>query len=284
MNRNLDISTLRSFVTIVEAGGMTNAANRLHMTQSAISMQIKRLEEALGMKVFNRANRKVTTSREGEQLLSFARRMLVLNDEAIGRLTGPQFQGTISLAVPGDLVYPHIPKVMSAFARECPRAKLKLTTGLTVDLLNQHKKSKHDIVLTTEMTVPKDGELLATEQLIWVGARGGRAFAESPLPIGFTNGCSFSRAAIDSLENAGIDWVDSIDADEIESAIVSVAADFAITAEMASWKHPSYEPIEADSLPTLPACHVMMYQSGNEQSDAIATLSQLIRNAFNESS
>jgi len=237
---------------------MTNAANRLHMTQSAISMQIKRLEESLGMKVFNRANRKVTTSREGEQLLSFARRMLALNDEAVGRLTGPQFQGTISLAVPGDLVYPHIPKVMSAFARACPRAKLKLTTGLTVDLLNQLKKSKHDIVLTTEMTLPKDGELLATEQLIW-------------------------SAAIDSLEGAGIDWVDSIDADEIESAIVSVAADFAITAEMASWRHPSYEPIEMDSLPKLPACHVMMYQSGSDQSDAIETLSQLIRDAFSES-
>ncbi len=283
MNRNLDISTLRSFVTIVEAGGMTNAANRLHMTQSAISMQIKRLEDSLGMKVFDRANRKVTTSREGEQLLSFARRMLALNDEALGRLTGPQFQGTVSLAVPGDLVYPHIPTVLSSFARACPRARVKLTTGLTVNLLNQHKKRKHDIVLTTEMSRPKDGELLATEQLIWVGAKGGRAYTEQPLPIGFTNGCSFSRAAIESLEAAGIDWVNSIDADEIESAIVSVAADFAITAEMANWKHPSYEPIEIDTLPPLPHCHVMMYQSDKQPSDAAETLMQLIRDAFNKS-
>ena len=93
MPRNLDLTSLRSFVTVAEVGGVTRAAGYLNLTQSAVSMQIKRLEDALGMTLFLRAARKLALSPEGEQLLSYVRRMLALNDEALSTLSATCCEG-----------------------------------------------------------------------------------------------------------------------------------------------------------------------------------------------
>ena len=98
--RNFDLSTLRSFVAIAESGSMTRAAARLFMTQSAISMQIKRLETSLDLSVFERSAQGMKPTTAGEQLLHFARQMLELNDEAWGRLTSPDYEGQVRLGVP----------------------------------------------------------------------------------------------------------------------------------------------------------------------------------------
>lgn len=100
MIRNLDLTSLRSFVAIADAGGVTRAAGFLNLTQSAVSMQIKRLEEVLGCDVLDRSARKVGLTAEGEQLLGYARKMLALNDEAFHRLTTDVHEGEIVLGVP----------------------------------------------------------------------------------------------------------------------------------------------------------------------------------------
>ena len=107
--RNLDITTLRSFVAVAESGGVTRAAGFLHLTQSAVSMQLKRLEELLGLDLFDRSGRTIALTASGEQLLVFARRMVALNDEVITRLTDQAYEGEITLGVPHDIVYPAIP-------------------------------------------------------------------------------------------------------------------------------------------------------------------------------
>ena len=109
MIRNFDLTALRSFVAISDAGGVTRAAGFLNLTQSAVSMQIKRLEDMLQIEVLDRTGRKVALTAAGEQLLGYARRMLALNDEAFGRLTHNSFEGEIVLGVPHDIVYPNIP-------------------------------------------------------------------------------------------------------------------------------------------------------------------------------
>ena len=127
--RNLDMGTLRSFVTIADAGSMTQAASRLFMTQSAISMQIKRLESALGLNVFERSAQGMKTTSEGEQLLQFANQMLALNDEAMGRLTSPDYEGVIRFGSPCDVIYPHIPRVLKEFSRDFPPGSAQVFLG-----------------------------------------------------------------------------------------------------------------------------------------------------------
>ena len=105
MARNLDMTALRSFVTVADAGGVTKAAAQLNLTQSAVSMQLKRLEEMIGQPLLDRSARAIALSPQGDQLLGYARRMLALNDEAWGRLTNQAFEGEITLGVPRDIVY-----------------------------------------------------------------------------------------------------------------------------------------------------------------------------------
>ena len=130
MIRNLDLSALRSFVTAAEAGGVTRAAHRLNLTQSAVSMQLKRLEEAMGLPLIDRSGRSIALTPEGEQLLGYGKRIIALNDEAWGRLTGSAFEGEIAFGVPHDIIYPHVPQVLSAFAAAYPRVKVQLTRSI----------------------------------------------------------------------------------------------------------------------------------------------------------
>ncbi len=119
--RNLDMTALRSFVAVADHGGVTRAAGVLNFTQSAVSMQLKRLEEMLDVVLLNRSNRKIALTASGEQLLGYARRIIDMNDEAMSRLTSEIFEGEIVIGVPHDMVYPVIPRGLQRFNDEFPR-------------------------------------------------------------------------------------------------------------------------------------------------------------------
>jgi DNA-binding transcriptional LysR family regulator len=121
MPRNLDIAALRSFLTVAEAGTVTGAASQLNLTQSAVSLQLKRLEDAFGCAFFERSGRGVTLTSQGEQLVGYARRLLSINDETWLRISGSEFAGEIQLGSPDDLLYPRVPLVLRAFTRATPR-------------------------------------------------------------------------------------------------------------------------------------------------------------------
>ena len=104
MPRNLDLTALRSFVTVAETGGVTRAAGFLNLTQSAVSMQLKPLEESLNVPLLDRSSRSIALTAAGEQLLGYAKQMVALNDEAWGRLTAEEFEGEITLGVPHDII------------------------------------------------------------------------------------------------------------------------------------------------------------------------------------
>ena len=137
MPRNLDLTALRSFAAVADAGGVTRAAALLNLTQSAVSMQLKRLEESLGLALLDRSARTIALTAQGEQLLAYARRLLALNDEAWGRLTHPAFEGVIDFGVPHDIIYPHVPGVLQRFAAAYPRVKLQLHSLYTSGLKEQ---------------------------------------------------------------------------------------------------------------------------------------------------
>ena len=134
MPRNLDLTALRSFVTVADAGGVTRAAGLLNLTQSAVSMQLKRLEEQLGLALMDRSGRTIGLTAAGEQLLGYGKRLLALNDEVYGRLTAQEYEGELRLGVPHDIIYPYMPRVLKAFSAAFPRMRVQLTSALTVTL------------------------------------------------------------------------------------------------------------------------------------------------------
>ena len=168
--RNLDLGTLRSFVTIAETKNMTRAATRLHMTQSAISMQIKRVEESLDLTLFERTKKGMETTSAGEQLLHYAKQMIELNDEAWSRLTASEYEGRITLGVPADIINPQVPNVLRAFCQAFPRVQVTLASSLSHALLEQFDKGAFDVVLTTLRQPDNNGEVISTQRLLWTGA------------------------------------------------------------------------------------------------------------------
>lgn len=174
MIRNLDLRALRSFVAVADAGGVTRAAGFLNLTQSAVSMQIKRLEDMLQVELLDRSGRKVALTAAGEQLIGYARRMLALNHEAFGRLTHNSFEGEIVLGVPHDIVYPNIPQVLQRFNHDYPKMKVTLLSSVTRSLIDQFGRGECDIILATEDGRGIGGETLVELPLVWIGAPGGR--------------------------------------------------------------------------------------------------------------
>ena len=148
--RNLDLATLRSFAAVAETGGVTRAARLLNLTQSAVSMQLKRLEDMLDLKLLERAGRGVALTSSGEQLLAYARRMVALNDEIYARLTDEALEGEIRFGVPEDILYPVIPRILQSFHAAYPRMQVRLITAHTFSLLERHGNGEFDLILTTE--------------------------------------------------------------------------------------------------------------------------------------
>jgi DNA-binding transcriptional LysR family regulator len=279
--RNLDLGTLRSFATIADSGSMTRAASRLFMTQSAISMQIKRLENNLGLSVFDRSAQGMTTTLEGEQLLHFAHQMLAINDEAMGRLTSPDFEGQIRLGVPCDVIYPHIPGVLKEFSRDYPRVQVKLSSGRTFLLREQFDQGSQDIVLTTEKEPAKGGRVISTQSLNWTGAEQGNAWKKRPLPLGISKSCAFRSSAIEALDDAGIAWVDIVASEDVLAGEAMASADLCLLAELDWVKSSGRVAIEhGGQLPELPEFSIVLYGGESPGNNLAQTLVEYILRVY----
>lgn len=279
--RNFDLGTLRSFVTIADAGSMTRAAARLFMTQSAISMQIKRLETGLGFSVLERSGQGMTPTAEGEQLLHFANQMLALNDEAMGRLTSSEFEGQIRLGVPGDVIYPHIPVILREFSRDYPRVQVRLSSAQTYTLKRELDEGLQDIVLTTEKSAGSGGQIISTQPLVWTGAADGVAWKKRPLPLGFAKICAFRSGVTGALDEAGIEWVDIVTSADATASEAMTSADLCVTAELESAIHSSRVIIDhGGQLPDLPRHSIVLYSNDSPENQIAGTLLEYLRRAY----
>ena len=281
MPRNLDLTALRSFVAVLETGGVTRAAQQLHLTQSAVSMQLKRLEESLGQPLLDRAGRGVAPTAQGEQLLAYGRRMLALNDEVWSRMTDKAYEGEILFGVPSDIVYPHVPSILRRMDREYPRVRVKLISSYTIKLKEMLETGAADLILTTETDTPSGAECVAVQEMIWAGAPGGTAWRNRPLRLAFERKCLFRPWALEALDRANIPWEMAVDTGSTRTVEATVAADLAINALLESATGPAFERIaHGGALPDLPSSRINMYrapQSVGEPQDALA---DMVRGAY----
>lgn len=279
--RNLDVTTLRSFVAVADLGGVTKAAGFLNLTQSAVSMQLKRLEELLGIGLLDRSGRTIALTAEGEQMLGYARRMVSLNDEVIRRLTHEEFEGTITLGVPHDIVYPVIPRVMQQFSVAYPRVRVNLITSFTTALRAQFERGKCDLILTTEAESGAGAEGLCTLPLVWIGAPGGASWRRRPLRLASGNNCVFRPRALRALEQSGIEWELSVNTDSDRTIEATISADLGVGAMIEGTEPPHQEVIDhGGALPKLGFQHINMYGAEAGKGDLIGHLADLLRNGF----
>src|SRR4051794_6925668 len=233
----LDLELLRSFVSVIDAGGFTRAGERVHRTQSTVSQQIKRLEEDVGQPLLNRNGKDVTPTEAGERLLSYARRLLALAEEARDVMARPGSEGAIRLGVPEDFAAYRLTKLLAAFSRSHPGLRLDVRADQSTHLRRDLERGDLDLALFKRAAGEKTGIAVWPERVHWVTSKSRpRHTSEGSVPlIGFPAGCLYRSRAVHALESAGRNWHMAYTSSSLAGIQAAVAAGMglSIMSEMA---------------------------------------------------
>jgi DNA-binding transcriptional LysR family regulator len=212
---NFDLDVLRSFVTGMELGSFARAADHLGRSTSAVSAQLKKLEEQAGVPVFRKSGRGLALTDAGETMLAYARRLLDLNDEAATVIAGADLAGRVRFGVQEDLGEALLPEILGRFARAHPRACIEAHVARNADLLNRVASAELDLAIAwgdrSDRSGYPAGEQLAEVPMRWIGPVGAKIAwqpsSADPLPlVMFEAPCLFRVAATNALDKAGISW------------------------------------------------------------------------------
>lgn len=208
MSFAFDLDLLRTFAAVVDCGGFTRAAERVHLTQSTVSQQVKKLESNLGHTLLlrDKSTGGVQTTEEGEILLSYARKILAAAQEAMDAMSTPQAPKTVRLGVPEDFAGRRLIDLLSGFSTASPHIRLDTVSGWSTELRRLLDAGEIDLALIKRE--PGDGACLASwkEELVWVDSAS-RPVRDEVVPLAvFPVGCIYRERAIHAIERSGRRW------------------------------------------------------------------------------
>lgn len=255
------IDLLRTFLAVVESGGVTPAAAALNMSQAAASQQVKRLEEMLACRLFERAGRGLALAPAGERLLAPAQRLVAQSDELLSSMRAPAFAGEVRLGVPYDIIGSFVPGILRRFARAQPRVRVSLVCEDSKVVRQQLRAGGVDLALTTETECGRHGETLRTDRLVWVGIPGGDAHLKDPLPVSLgAPTCVFRPVAIEALGKARRDWRAVCEVSRLEPVHAAIEAGLAVAPLLRSSVPERFEILGRHArLPALPEFRINLY-------------------------
>jgi DNA-binding transcriptional LysR family regulator len=260
---DLDPDLLKAFLAVAEHRSFTRAAAVLHRTQSAVSMQIKRLEERLDVTLLHRSKAGVGLTASGEGLRDYARRILALNAEAVGLMRERKAGGVIRLGVMDDYGTSVIPPLLASFAATHPPIRIEVETGLTY-AMPARLGEVYDLVIAMHPEGAGGGELLRRKRAVWAASTSCGIENDEPLPVAlFPRGCLFRQWAADALDAAGRPWRLAFVSPSV--AAVSIAAQgLAVTVMKAGTFPPSLRPLSVrDGMPPLPGAEIRLHRAPN---------------------
>ncbi|WP_066471933.1 LysR substrate-binding domain-containing protein [Bosea sp. WAO] len=278
MRPPIDTELLKTFVTIVETQSFTRTGDRLHRTQPAISMQIRRLEEALGKEVFDRTRRQVQLTREGEVLLHYARRILSLSDEAMSRIGQAGLAGVVRIGTSDDYANILLPEILRRFAQAHAEIQVDIVCDNGVAIERRLKDGLIDLALVACRGMVTEEELIRTEELVWIAATPSQAKSR-PLPLAvFPEGCVCRTTMMDALDAAGRDWRVGFSSDNIGAIHVAVRSGMGISAVERSLVPAGVRILDqAEGLPRLASVHLCLKLNRNSASPVLDALADEIR-------
>ncbi|MCM2404181.1 LysR substrate-binding domain-containing protein [Rhizobium sp. S153] len=281
----LDNDILRTFVAISETGSFTTAADRVFRTPSAVSMQIKKLEEQLNATLFLRDARSVTLTESGETLLPYARRMLALSNEAVGRFRMPEMKGVVRLGAPDDIGERFMPTILRRFAEVYPAIMVDLTVDTSSQLRRRLQEQRLDLTLINcaPGVVSHEGEVIHTEHLVWAGAKCGTAHLRDPLPVSiWEDGCCWRADALARLDKDKRQYRIAYLSAHTMAQRAAVIADLAVAPLPRSYLTDDMVALgNKHGLPELGSFEVRLL-TGAETSETIRAVADSVRFAFSE--
>jgi DNA-binding transcriptional LysR family regulator len=206
----LDVDLLRTLVAIADTGSFNRAARAVFRTPSAVSMQMKKLEEQVGRPLFAKDGRSVILTPDGEALVSYGRRILKLAEEALARFRAPQVAGTVRLGAPDDFATRFVPDILARFAASYPHVEVDVAVLASRDLAAMLETGELDVALLSSGSANSPinpVSVVHRERLVWAGLRHGCAHERRPLPLALSNvGCAWRTMALEALDRAGIQY------------------------------------------------------------------------------
>lgn len=261
---NIDTLQLKSFIAIAETGSFSQAGRSVGRTQSALSLQIKNLEQALGCLLFNRTNRKITLTQEGEIFLGYATQIIQLQREVYSRIKEPEITGEIRLGTPEDFASHYLPDVLAKFRKNHPQVQLNVACDLTLNLLEGFQQSNFDMILVKrDPQRVKGGSKVWREPLVWAAADHYRP--EKPLSLVLSpQPCIYRARALAALERIRKPWYISYTSPSLAGTIAAVKAGFGITVLPANMLPAGIHPIRKEfKLPELADAEIALMKCEN---------------------
>jgi len=282
MARNLDTALVRTFVTVADMASMTAAAKALHLTQGAISQQIKRLEDVLGGSLLDRDRRGLRLSPLGERLFGKAKRLLSLNDEIWTDATTRSAEGRVRLGVPYDLVGTCLAPVLKTYAEAYPQVQISLVCASSPDLADALADGGIDLAVIEEPVGASAGECLSIEPLVWVGAKAGNAHLKRPLPVSMVaDTCAFRPLVLAALSDQGVAWRTVFENGNIDATTATVRTDLAVTTWLAATVPPDLAILGTEAgLPALPNFAINLHLPQRDATAATQEFARFIRDGF----
>jgi len=199
---NLDVDLMKTFLAIADTGSFTRAADEVHKTQSAVSMQMKRLEDLLGRPLFARDGRASRFTADGERLIEYARRMVAINDEAVSAFTRPELTGTVRFGTPDDYADRFLPEILARFSRTHPQITVDVDCLNSTVLVERARRGEIDLAIVTLGCEVSGGKAVRREPLVWVTSARHSVHLLDVLPVA-TPLCEWRKMVVRSLEKQG---------------------------------------------------------------------------------
>jgi DNA-binding transcriptional LysR family regulator len=281
----IDPDLLRSFVLIAEGGSFTRAAKAVGRTQSAVSMQIRRLEETLGQPLLLRGPRGVETTPHGAWLLERAKRLLAMHDEIFATFRAPAVSGTVRLGTPDDYALRWLPGILARFAEVHPAVEVVVTCAPSNELVERLENDEIDLTLLSGGNERPGmvGQPLWRAGLRWIGSSAHATHRRSPIPLATAQPrCVWHRAAVHALDEAGLPWRVAYTSTSQAGTLAPALAGLAVTIGLPGPLPAGLRFLGAeDGMPPLPDFAIVLF-TGRGGGPVVETLAEAIRAGFAE--
>jgi DNA-binding transcriptional LysR family regulator len=275
----LDSDLLRSFLAVARAGSITGAAQGLNRTQSAVSVQTKRLESKLGVVLFERRARGVKLTTAGERLLGQAHQILALLDQVAREFRRETVEGPVAVGIPEEYGGSILPAILGDFARSHPQAEVSVQCGFSTGFAAAVTKGELD--LAVYLAGPQDvaGEFLMSEETIWAASRNLAVPVGGSVPLVlFDRSCWWREAAIVALEQAGRAYRIAFTSESVAGVRAAVAAGLGVGVLAAGWLAADMRRLGlADGLPQLGPSRLVLFTGRRAQAPPVAAMARVIR-------
>ncbi|WP_395399764.1 LysR substrate-binding domain-containing protein [Pseudoduganella sp. UC29_106] len=283
---NLDMDVLRTFATAFELGSFARAADRLGRSQSAVSTQLRRLEEQVGQDLVQKSGRGLVLTTAGEAMFSYAKRILDLNDEAVETVRGGEVEGWVRFGMPQDFAETWLPAVLARFTRAHPKVRVEVRAERNAHLGEQMRKGELDLALGWGSgEIAPNAVKVAELPIVWVGRPDWRLAPGEKLPLlAFDQPCEFRSAGIAALDAAGIPWQLVFVSASLAGLYAAAEAGLGITLRTAFGMPKSLQALDPATygLPALPRVSLSLHRAGSDANPAVRRLSEILLDTLAE--